>query len=66
MPKTAQEWQQHLGLADVPDVAFVTALNALEGQEWIDGGGLEAQGLTDESLTLEVLAATLRRSHEPR
>ena len=43
--KTAQEWQQHLGLDELPDDEFVTALNSLEGQDAVDGGGLEAQGL---------------------
>ncbi|WP_261665183.1 helix-turn-helix domain-containing protein [Deinococcus sp. Marseille-Q6407] len=43
--KTAQEWQQHLGLDELPDDEFVTALNSLEGEEAIAGGGLEAQGL---------------------
>ncbi|MCY1704274.1 helix-turn-helix domain-containing protein [Deinococcus sp. SL84] len=43
--KTAKEWQQHLGLDELPDDEFVTALNSLEGQDAVDGGGLEAQGL---------------------
>ncbi|GHG08714.1 hypothetical protein GCM10017783_21630 [Deinococcus piscis] len=43
--KTAQEWQQHLGLDELPDDDFVTALNSLEGQDAVDGGGLEDQGL---------------------
>lgn len=64
MPKTAQEWQQHLDLAEVPDPAFVAALNALEGQEWIEGGGLEALDLMDRDVILQDLAA-LRRPHEP-
>lgn len=59
MSKTAQEWQQLLGLDTLLDEAFLTALNALEGQEVIDGGGLEARGLTAPPLTPGELVGAL-------
>lgn len=57
--KTAQEWQMHLGLDTLPDETFVANLNALEGQETIDGGELEAQGLVAMQTSLEALVSAL-------
>ena len=59
MSKTAQEWQQQLGLESLPDAEFLEALNALEGQEVIDGGGLEALGLTAAQTTPDELVGAL-------
>ncbi|MBB6017070.1 helix-turn-helix domain-containing protein [Deinococcus radiopugnans] len=59
MSKTAQEWQQQLGLDTLPDEELLQAFNALEGQEVIDGGGLEARGLTAPSMTPDELVAAL-------
>lgn len=59
MSKTAQEWQQALGLDTPPDEEFLNALNTLEGQEVVDGGGLERLGLTAEPLTPDELVGAL-------
>lgn len=45
MAETPEAWRARLGLAQTPDSEFVAALNALEGLESIEGGGLEAAGL---------------------
>lgn len=59
MSKTAQEWQAQLGLDDLPDPEWVGMMNNLEGKEVIDGGGLEARGLTANPLTPDELVGTL-------
>lgn len=59
MSKTPQEWQAALGLDELPDAEWVEMMNALEGQATIDGGGLEAQGLTAPALTPNELSVAL-------
>lgn len=47
MPKTAQEWKDLLGLDELPDPEFLANLNALEGVDVIEGGGVpDAQWVT--------------------
>lgn len=43
--RTAAEWRTLLGLQDPLDAEFLAALNALAGQDVIEGGGLEAARL---------------------
>lgn len=57
--KTAQEWQEHLGLDILPDKEFVAAMNTLENQDAIDGGGLEAKGLVAMQASPETLVSAL-------
>ena len=57
--KTAQEWQHLLGLDELPDNEFVTALNSLEGEDLVDGGGLESQGLIAAGTSPAELVSTL-------
>ena len=59
MSKTPQEWQSALGLGELPDAQWVEMMNALEGQETIDGGGLEMQGLTAPALTPDEIGVAL-------
>ena len=59
MSKTPQEWQATLGLDELPDTEWVQMMNALEGQETVDGGGLEAQGLTASPLTPDEIGVAL-------
>ncbi|CAM3955342.1 helix-turn-helix domain-containing protein [Deinococcus frigens] len=59
MSKTPQEWQVVLGLDELPDAQWVEMLNALEGRDTIDGGGLEAQGLTASVLTPDEISMAL-------
>lgn len=59
MSKTPQEWQAALGLDELPDAEWVEMMNALEGQATIDGGGLEARGLTAPALTPNELSVAL-------
>lgn len=59
MSKTAQEWQQILGLNTPPDDEFLASLNALEGQDVVEGGGLEARGLTVAPMTPAELVGAL-------
>lgn len=42
MAKTAQEWQDLLGLAKLPTKEQLADLNALDGLETIEGGGVPA------------------------
>ncbi|CAM3407718.1 helix-turn-helix transcriptional regulator [Deinococcus saxicola] len=59
MSKTPQEWQVVLGIDELPDAQWVEMLNALEGKGTIDGGGLEAQGLTASALTPDEIGVAL-------
>lgn len=59
MSKTPQEWQSALGLDELPDAEWVQMMNALEGRETIDGGGLEMQGLTASALTPDEIGVAL-------
>lgn len=58
MSKTPQEWQSALGLDELPDAEWVQLMNALEGRETIDGGGLEAQGLTPDEIGVALVVAS--------
>lgn len=58
MSKTPQEWQSALGLDELPDAEWVQMMNALEGRETIDGGGLEAQGLTPDEIGVALVVAS--------
>ncbi len=39
--KTAQEWKDALGLAELPDAEYLADLNALDGQETVDFEGAD-------------------------
>lgn len=41
MPRTAQQWKDDLGLAELPDPEYLAALIALEDMETIDDSGME-------------------------
>lgn len=59
MSKTPQEWQTVLSLDELPESEWVEMMNALEGRETIDGGGLEAQGLTAPALNCHEIGVVL-------
>jgi DNA-binding XRE family transcriptional regulator len=58
MPRTAQEWKNALGLAELPDTDYLAALADLEDLETVNDTGLEAprfQSASPESLVTALI-----------